>query len=346
MANDQDSSGEFRPFVQGTFKSGKYIQEGGQTTSPYMKGLKDLAYNNNTLLARASHQVINQVDPSPTATSIAWVSGDGWMPFAQYVTWIPHIPGRTTLAVKVRATAATSFEVRGVTNAGTSASSGLVATGGTATCSVTVTSEAFHVITLQFKMSANGNFTPLEVTASLTPITTTAIGTTVTADVTPQDVTMYTTDKPLPVVIPQDLARNNQYLYKNNVRCIQNWSYWGNWTSGVLASNVGLKGLSESGIYYKPRQGVIYLRVFMAGRVASGTGTIKLSFDNGTPLTTTLSTSPTVITDGNWACWSQLLAVPQGVPSDKSTNLKLRISGNNVRLQALSIWEDPNTIQS
>lgn len=63
MANDQDSSGEFRPFVQGTFKSGKYIQEGGQTTSPYIKGLKDLAYNNNTLLARAGHQIINQVDP-------------------------------------------------------------------------------------------------------------------------------------------------------------------------------------------------------------------------------------------------------------------------------------------
>ena len=45
MANDQSAGAEFRPFVVENFKPNKYIQAGGQTTTPYLRGAQDLAYN-------------------------------------------------------------------------------------------------------------------------------------------------------------------------------------------------------------------------------------------------------------------------------------------------------------
>ena len=54
MAYNQDSGLDFRPFRPGDFNQRTPIMLGGQASSPYHKGVADLAYNQLTLWDRSA----------------------------------------------------------------------------------------------------------------------------------------------------------------------------------------------------------------------------------------------------------------------------------------------------
>jgi len=353
VANNQDTNGEFRPFVCDNFKNGQYIQAGGSSSTPYLRGVQDLVYNHNTLMARARHALVVQ-DDCLTAVAITATPATP-IPFAKYIIYVPAIPGRTTVDVSVLAntTAATTYKVRGSTATGTGAFSALTASGTEVAVTVPVATGSFQVLTLDFDLSGAGDFLPKFVYVSLSPITTTAIGLVSSGEYTPQDVVQGQVDYPLTVVMLQDMVRANQDLYKNNVRCIQNWSHWGNWTSGVLTSNVGLN-LGAAGstgtkpiltqLYYVPRQGVTGLSLFFAGRTIGGSSKdISVSFKEQNWMDYTVSSATTTITEGNWVVWNSNLIVPQGTVGP--LYLDLALEHTDIHIQSFAVYENPTEIR-
>lgn len=357
MANDQDAAGKFRPFIEGDFKPLTYIRAGSDTVH-YYKGVKDLAYNNNTLLARTRHPVISQVDAPQTPTTIAGTTSP--LAFAHYVVWTPNIPGRSTIDVTVTGTCpGVRFQVRGVTTAGTGSYSSASSVGGsTVTCTVPVTTGTFQELKLEFKLNSAGNFLPSSIYSYQTPITTSAIGTTLNTRFTPQDSTkQYDIDRPFNVDMVRDLTKTNNNLFSQNVRCIQNWSFWGDWSSiptqakGITRAYTAdtSNKVNVSQLYYLPRAGVRRLVVFMAGRThayGATPGEAWISFDNETFAGGNFTTSTTVTTSGSWAVWQSDLDIPTGVTGPLFINLSLKTPGaaTTTCLQSLSIWEDPNTV--
>lgn len=358
MANNQDAAGKFRPFIESDFKPHTYIRSGNDTVH-YYKGVRDMAYNNNTLMARAKHPIINQVDSPQTATTIAGTTSP--LAFAHYVVWTPSIPGRDTIDVTVTATCpGVRFQVRGVTPAGTGSYSAASSVGGsTVTCVVPVTTGTFQAMTLEFKLSAGGNFLPTKIYSVQTDISTTDIGTTANTRFVPQDSTQqYAIDQPFTVDMVRDLNKTNNNLFSRNIRCVHNWSFWGDWTS-VISSNKGISRaytadtankVHVSQLYYLPRPGVTRLVVFMAGRThnyGATAGESWITFDDETFGGGNFTTATTVTTSGSWAVWQSDIDVPTGVTGPLLLNLSMKTPGvgTTTCLQSLSIWEDPNTVK-
>ena len=355
MANDQSAGAEFRPFVVENFKPNKYIQAGGQTTTPYLRGVQDLAYNHNTILANTQHALIVQQQPNASVAITFTGAPTEVIPFAKYIIWVPSIPGRTTIQVQVSGstTGGAQFQVRGVTATGAGTYSAATTSGNTATFTVPVSMAAYQLLTLDVKLDGNFNFSPAAVYCTYAPFATTTLSG-VTADIVPQDVLQYGVDRPLAVAMLRDLIQTNAYLYTKNVRCIQNWSYWGNWTSGVLGSNVGMRGPAASfssatqkntvsEIYYVPRQGVQSISVFATGRTDGGGALRGLYFkfkDGNGDWTGTTFPATTVATEGNWAIWNTPIDVPQGTTGPLYLCMAVTPEAtSNVRAQALAIYE-------
>lgn len=351
MANDQDSAAEFRPFVAGAFKPNQYIQAGGQTSTPYLRGVQDLAYNHNTLVANVQHELVAQHanDSFPAITYTATP-----ISFAKYIIYIPGGLGRTALNIKVVADCSVAtYAVRGVTGAATGTMSTPVATGVEATCTVTVDAGGFKLLTLDFELSAGGTFTPQSVYVTLDPYASTTLSF-VNTNVVPQDVDQYGADRPLAVVMLRDLIRTNNQLYLEHRRCIQNWSYWGDWahaTTPVTTADVGLNGPTDtrntkqviSQLYYRPKQGVKQLALFAAGRTKSYPTTtegIYFRFSSDMPwVGAGFATATTVTTEGSWAIWDVSLPVPNNSTSPIYVDIGVESSSNKAYTQAFAVYE-------
>lgn len=357
MANDQAASAEFRPFVIENFKPNKYIQAGGQTSTPYLRGVQDLAYNHNTILANTQHALIVQQQPLASVAITFTAAPTEEIPFAKYIIWVPSIPGRANIQVQVAGSTGipgtTTFQVRGVTATGAGSYSSATSSGNTASFTVPVSMAAYQVLTLDVKLSGNDTFSPASVYCTYEPYAATTLSG-VTTDIVPQDVLQYGVDRPLAVTLLRDLIRANDYLYKKNVRCIQNWSHWGNWTSGVLGSNVGLMGATASfssptqkstvsELYYVPRQGVTQISVFAAGRTDGGGAArgIYFKFRGEDTWYGNTFAATTVITEGNWEIWNTPIPVPQGTvgPLYLCMAATPESGTSDVRVQAFAIYE-------
>lgn len=358
MANNQDAAAEIRPFIVGDFDPGKYIHVGGNTSSPYHRGVVDLAYNHNTMLANMGHPLVDQVD---TVAAIAYVATA--VTWAKYVIRVPHWMERS-VEVQVVATTSggTTYQVRGSTSAGAGSYSAATASGATATFTVPVgTVGDYMLMTLQFQLSGAANFTPSKVFAYIKPIATTNIGAFSSAPTTtimPQDVDAYGVDKPLNVLQARDLINGTQQFFKDNVRVVANWSMWYNFASLSTAAE-GLRvgydttvnfpfPLQE--IIYYPRQGVRNLRFFAAARSVGYAGSNPCKFTmnfKGHPLDTVLVTdASTVFTEASWTVWGPLVPVP---PEDGPIYIQIQGYCPNagvtpLYIQAWSIHEDGGSV--
>lgn len=305
MANTIPS--EFTPFVTGAMDVGRYIQKGGETSAPYLKGVADLAANHNYLLGKISRQIIAQAD---TAT-IAWTTGT--INWAQYKIRMPKLVDRSLIRVGVTATcSAGTYQVRGTTAAGTTAWT-TAASSGTQFFDVTFDPAladvfGFDDLLLDFQMSTAGDFLPTAVIAFWAPLSGT--GSTLEAAGAPwqttcvyQDTDQYAVDAPLSVVQVQELLSGLNHMYSAYKRCVANWSAWFDWANKNTYDG-GIKAAYDAGFTrtrtvrqfkFAPRYlptGLNRLNCFVTARTDNYTGTagrISLSnIDSAEPATVTI----------------------------------------------------------
>lgn len=367
MANNQDAAAEFRPFTSSDFRPGQYILKGGNTSSPYRRGVVDLAYNHNTMLANLGHPLVNQVD---VVSAITYTSPTAVV-FAKYVIRVPNWMGRS-VEVKVTATTtgATTFQVRGVTSAGSGSYSAATASGSTATCTVPVgTSGDYILMSLDIKLSGSATFTPSQVLAYVKPIATTDIGaysSATSTDVMPQDVDAFGVDKPLTVLQARDLLDGTQQFFKDNVRVIANHCMWYDYSTLPTADR-GLQIPYDSSVtmaypiaemIYWPRAGVRNLRFFAAARSKGYAGSnpckLVVNFKGHDWYDEVLvNTATTSFTEGAWitGVWAYgetgVLPVP---PGDGPVYLQLQAYCPNagvtpLYVQAFSLHENGGSVK-
>lgn len=370
MANNQNASGKFRPFVISEFRPRDYIHTGGDAATPWRNGMTVMAENHNTAIARHGHVLASQIgtfDP---------IVGPGPVEFAKYVMRMPAIAGRTTVTVYVTATTTggTTFQVRGSNTVGTSGWSAATASGSTASVDVTCTSvpttdditdNPYSLLTLGFQLSGAGNFLPSEVYIVQTPITTTDIGDydTNTENVRHigQDTDQYSTDRALSVASVRELLASQDEHFHQHGRTITNQCIWTDYSTvstlddGIAGKSYNADETSESPVMeaiYFPRQGVRRIACFVAARVdgyVATPSTIFIGFRRGFNLTevgVSISTATTVFTEGSWVVWGQMLAIPEDEsPQHIVVSVYAPLAGNTVYLQALAMLEAPDWIE-
>lgn len=293
MANTIPS--EFSPFVVGALAPGREIQVGGQTSSPYLRGVVDMASNHNWLLARSGHVQVNQ------SGEAAIVYAGSVIPFAVYPYYIHKLSQRDELTVIVTGSAsAGTFQFRAVTSAGTSAWSASTASG-----SVNITAAAQVVnegtgagdrVTLEFQMSGAATFTVTRVqiysrnyTGTLDTLT--AAGAAYQTSCVPQDTDQYGADKALSVTQVRDLISGANKMFRGNRRAVVNWCAWTNYTNidtydgGIAVPYVNdrVQPVTAREFMITPRDGVRRYLVETRARVDNysgsfGPGVVALGF--------------------------------------------------------------------
>lgn len=284
MASNNLIPTEFVPFVVGAMDTGRYIQVGNSTSAGYLKGVKDLAYNHNYLLAKSGHVVINQSDYA----EISWIAGD--IKWAEYVVRIPRLVKRDGLTVKVTATSTgANYQVRAKIGPTTSAWS-TAAASGTQTLTIALDNTAawddYDYLELEFKLSGAGTFKPTQVlaysawqTGAIKSLD--AAGAPWQTECVPQDPNQYGIDKPITVTMVKDLLAGAKHMHKANMRCIANWSVWTDWAD-INYYDVGIQiaqdaeitrpRMARQFIYYK-RDGVANINWFVRCRLDGYTAT-------------------------------------------------------------------------
>src|SRR3990172_1114196 len=85
MAYDADADLRFRPYRVGDFRANSSIQQGGQGTTPWTKGIQDMALNQLTLWAQTAPVVISDCKVNTVTTTAAATDYD----FAVYRWDVP-----------------------------------------------------------------------------------------------------------------------------------------------------------------------------------------------------------------------------------------------------------------
>lgn len=295
MAYNQDSGLDFRPYRPGDFTYKTPIVLGGQTSTPYRRGVEDLAVNQLTLWAQAGHPLVLDA-PRPTDSTVTLTSGATDYDFAAYYFPIPSFlnsgasSGRRYLTV----------EVRGYVSAGTWTPKARAGGGGTATGSSgnTVSSiismdvpiaqgpgEDYLILTVQGN-TGGATFTFESVTAYIKTVSSTTLtaGTTTYSSgyFHPVDSTVQTAaDRPFTVDMARSIIQANDEMFKSNVRQVVNYcnianygTLWGAKGDTEAATGRPLILDGELGGYkrfwewlYFPRQGVTGLKIWVDGYV-------------------------------------------------------------------------------
>lgn len=302
---------EFMPFVTGAAGTGRFIQEGGQTSAPYLRGVADMAANHNWLLARSGHVQVNQTG----LATIAFTSGGGEIPFAEYPYRIPRLADRDELVIHVTGIAsAGTFQVRAITSVATSAWTTGIASG---TASIIVgarpsgPNDLTEYVTLEFQMSGSAKFSVLRVQAYSRAYTGTlaalsAVGAPWQSTCVPQDSDQYDENRALSVGQVRELIAGNNAMFLGNARAIVNWCVWTNYKNidtldgGYRVPRVSgrVQPVPVTQFLYTPREGVRDIEIVTRGRVdnysgSGGPGVIAMGFGSSTPYyeTVTASTS-------------------------------------------------------
>lgn len=294
MAYNQDSGLDFRPFRSGDFNQRTPINLGGQATSPYHKGVADLAYNQLTLWGQIGNPVIlHAADPTNatvtlTAASTNYDIAAYWFPVPSFVNATAG-SGRRYISVSVRGYVSSgTWLIRGKTSVGT----GTAASTGNTTSSVITFDvpipegpvEDYFILTVTGN-TAGATFTFQSLTAVLKPITTAALGTggaIYNQDAFhPVDSTVQIdADMPLTVDTAKSLALSNKEMYRTNVRQVANYcqlanygTLWAAQASATAGRYIQLSEQETAGYrrawqwLYFPRPGVTTLKVHVDGYV-------------------------------------------------------------------------------
>lgn len=236
MAYNQDSGLDFRPFRPGDFNQRTPIMLGGQASSPYHKGVADLAYNQLTLWGQIGHPlVLHAPDPSNatvtlTAATTNYDIAAYWFPIPAFVN-ATGSSGRRYVTLRVRGyTSSGTWLVSARTSAGT----GTAASSGNTVSSIITfdvpisnIAEDYLILTVQGN-TAGATFNFQSITAMLKPMTSAGLsagGATYNQDdFHPIDTTVQVAeDMPLTVDIVKSLALANKTMYESNVRQIVNY---------------------------------------------------------------------------------------------------------------------------
>lgn len=284
MSYSTDSGGAFRPFRQGDFGTRRPIQVGGQTTTPYAKGIQDLAYNQLTLWAQTAPVVVSDTKEADVVCTTAAVD----YIFALYYHFLPGLlnedatTGRRYLQVEVTAKCASGrkWYPEAQTSDGTVAdgyeSNDL---GNLETIVMEVELPYSGLDYLLLTMAASADATSVEVygvTARVLQVSGNLgdLGDVAGQYFSPVDSTVEpTADRPLHVQFVRSLIGANQNLYNRNGRSIVSFCQWGNWGTSIgagVTSSLNIFTFSATNInqalehewVYFPRPGVRRLRAF------------------------------------------------------------------------------------
>jgi hypothetical protein len=338
MAYNSDSNLRFRPYRVGDFRANRPIQQGGQDTTPWKKGIQDLAFNQLTLWSQTAPSVIQDAKHSSITVTAATTDYD----FALYRWSIPGClnggsgSGRRYLQVTVVGkVAAGTFTIKGRTSSGTTVASAASVGAGYNTLIFNVncpqTGEGdYLILSIQTSSGPNQVVFLAGVTARIMPMATDVLGegTAISNNsFKPVDSTSQGSEGyPLTIKMTQDLIDANQNLYQKNVRGVIStclWGIYGTLPVGVTAPNNGffleflgaLDAPRGHQWVYFPRPGVSQLRVYCDGYVtgwaaAGDNATLSFGFDGQTPISWTLAKANALGAVSGWPCDGTLIDVP------------------------------------
>jgi len=240
MAYEQEPNKRFIPYRAGDFRTNRPIQRGGQLTTPWQKGVQDLAMNQLTLWAQTAPPVIQDSKRVPLVLPVQ----NTYYVFAFYRFDVPGdlnpgaSLGRRYLTVKIRgiATGSDAWQFQATTPSGTVASSSSGTGGAEVTLSVDVpipegTLGSYVRLAIRCTTTNNKTVTLNEVSARVKTVTSTGLGSGTEiyspTSMRPVDSTVQVTETyPLHVRMMQDLTQANDTLWKRNVRHILNTCIW------------------------------------------------------------------------------------------------------------------------
>lgn len=371
MAVAQDASGQPRPWVVGDFVRRTRIIVGDEAVGALRKGIKDLAYNANTLMARARKPfVTDSQDSTGTLTLTTSFQTFGW-----YVIRTQNYSGRTTLRTQMRigTTTGGTYEVK---------VSFIPVVGGTLTATFNGTTanawiswdttglalNTVYIVKLEARYTgAGGSWNPQAIYIDQVANTTAALTgmSWVLEGVHPLDVDQYGEDAALSVAMARECIHNNNVLWANQVNHIVTSASWHIHTTGTTSTVTnGLKtwygtvtlgavtlsgraGLIKEWLYW-PRPGVTTLDVYLNGFVtawASGTDTatfqLRIENYNVSALNFSLASATANYAVGSWAVFGSSIAIPPDLGGPVKIQL-LGGHGANARpgyIQTLNILE-------
>lgn len=304
MGYKQDADLQFRPFRAGVFQRNTPIKEGGQKTTPFQKGVSDLAYNHLTLWAGIRQPLI-QHSPRPGEGTVVLTAGSTTYDIAAYKYRVPAFNGpglglaRCWLTVRVRGYVSAGTWTPGAKN---NANQVLAGTSGNTVSSVVEfdleTEEGpytdFFILEVQGS-SAGATFTLEELTVFLRPVTTEDLGDRSDLYYTdwwqPIDSNVgHIADRPLHVEAVSNIVLGNDTLFRYNGRAVVNFSTIANYGAGGLWGSFGdtqattgryiLLDESDDDGYkrkwewlYFPRQGSDRLEIHIEGYNSAWSGT-------------------------------------------------------------------------
>lgn len=365
MSYSTDAGAKFRPFRHGDFGQRRPIQQGGQTTSPYAKGIQDLAYNQLTLWGQTAPVVVDDCKEGEVVCTTA----DTQYVFALYRHFLPGLlnedaaSGRRYLEVKVTAKcpASSKWYLRGVTSDGTTAVAADSNTlGNLETITMNVELPYSGLDYLLLTMGASDDATTVEifgVTARVKQVSGNlgTLGDVAGQYFSPVDSTIEPTDtRPLHVQFARSLTGANQNLYNRNGRSIVSFCQWGNWGTSIgagVTSSLDIFTFSRTNLnqamthewVYFPRAGVRRLRVFCDAYMVGWTseaGELALGFnDMGNAISidvqTDLGLKDTAFpTDGDY------LEVPPGPGPHFLRLMRVDQESPDIKVMSLTIQEE------
>jgi len=242
MAYNQEPNLRFIPYRPGDFKNNRPIQQGGQLTTPWQKGIQDLIYNQLTLWGQTAPPVIQD---SRTCLLTLPVQNT-YYDFAMYRYDTPGLlnpgaaSGRRYLQITVRAltTGAHAWQFQARTSSGVTVTSASSGAGGlpvqvTANCEIPQSALGDWVIlSIRCTTAAQKAILISQVTARVLPASAAALG---------EGTALYTSNQfrpldssvgqgsegyPLTVRAVQDLIFANQSMFESNIRGVINYSAW------------------------------------------------------------------------------------------------------------------------
>lgn len=375
MAYEQDSGRDFRPFRSGDFNHRTPIALGGQTASPYRRGVSDLAYNQLTLWAQIGNPLILHA-PHPGNSTVTLTAANTDYDIAAYYFYIPNFVNASAVSGRRYVTA----RVRGYVSAGTWTPKARTSSGpGTGASGNTVSSiididvpiqegpvEDYFILTVRGN-TAGATFTLESLTVTLKPITTTSLssGSSIYNQDAfhPVDSTVQVgEDMPLTVDTVKSLALSNNAMFEHNLRQVVNFCGIHNfgtlWAAQTTATSGRYIGLAETDVngyrpawqwLYFPRQGPIKLRVKVDGYVpgwVNSTDNVVVDFTvrnmDGEPVGTSASAAITGLNYFADATWTGGDITDIKGPGPYYIDMRARIfsaTGNTARILAVSIYE-------
>lgn len=376
MAVAQDASGSPHPWVTGDFVRKSRIIYGAEAVSPYRKGVQDLAYNANTLMARLRKPLATDAqDSTATLTLTTAFQTFGW-----YVIKTQNYSGRTTMRTQMRVgtTSGGTYEVKAsfIPVSGgtlTATYNGTTANGWISWDTTGLALNTVYIVKLEARYTVAGaSWNPQAVYIDQIANTSGSLASMswVLEGVHPLDITQYQEDAALSVAMARECIHNNNVLWANQTNPLVTCASWHIHTTGTTSTvATGLQtwyqGLTFGGIsvsgrvglikewVYWPRPGVTSLDVYLNGFVtgwASGTDTASLAlqvkgYDPGR-LAFSIASATANYAVGSWNTFGGSLTLPQ----DGSGPLYIQLMGghgtNNrpAYIQSLNLLEHAPSI--